>query len=507
MKTKVNDIIVNFEKDYYNILGLTKDADSSTVLAKGIELLNFFSSNDCSIKMNDKERYYSLREIREALQVLSDKDARFTYDNYNETLVGIDNLLDNIDIDENEKNKDPFVISVGDRLILDDLDSEDVEETTEEIKEETTEENDDEVKEEIVEETTEENDDEDKEEIVEETNEENDDEVKEEKAEEVKVEKAEKAEEKTIVVAKKKIDATTVAALAGIAFLASTSIFVGYNIISTNKVIKELKDSKTSRVENNINAFNEQKNANVDNSIDNVDNSVNEINENNDTNISEEENATQINEEETVEVAFDSNNEEAIQNTIDKVYAIVSQSNKANVRDTFDRDTVESLVRYTRDNSILTSEYAYNLFRTLYEGGIDLSMIFENLDSYEYMSKLNSATTKIAENNGSYDDEYAAYLAIDNALEKMNSNNYAEVWAVSVECDYSTYYSSMNIARGGAKENGEEGPEYIDEKNKVHSNIRKECSDIYNKARNDDQNSLLMQYRLNAVNNENTRTR
>ena len=308
----------------------------------------------------------------------------------------------------------------------------------------------------------------------------------------IKVDNVDVADEKTIKAAKSKIDLPTVAAVAGIILLTAATGLAAYDIISTNSRIKSLQN----------------KNNNISNSID-KDNSIANSNEQENEQVVNDESTsvTQISEEASVDVSLDVNSEQVIQNTVDKIYAEVSKSSDANIKDMIDRETVEALVRYTRDNSILSGEYAYELFKTLYLGKIDLSMFFENLDSYSYLSRLNNATSKIVEDNGSYDDEYEAFLAIGEALDSMNSNNYAEVWAVSVESDYSTYYASMNIARGGAKENGEEGQEYIDEKNKVHSNVRQECSDIYNKVRTDDQNSLLMQYRMNAINNENMRTR
>ena len=170
----------------------------------------------------------------------------------------------------------------------------------------------------------------------------------------------------------------------------------------------------------------------------------------------------------------------------------------------FDKDSITELVLYTRDNSVMSSQNAYNAFNALYQGNIDISMFFENLNSYEYMHDLYVATKNVKVDNNEYKDEYEAYLSMHRAMSEIDPENHAEICAVSPMCDYTTNKDSMNIARGGAKENGQEGQEYTDEKNKVHSDIRKECSDIYDEVRTD-ADSKLIQLRLSTVNNANVR--
>ena len=305
--------------------------------------------------------------------------------------------------------------------------------------------------------------------------------------EKVKVVKEEVASNEVIKAAQDKMDSMSVLKTSCIIALIASIGIGGYIIHTANKQYDEFNQKKLEEQNSKINNID-------DNEEDSVEQSMDDFAD-----------VTQI-EEESIEVTFDPNNEEVIQGTVDKIYSEISKSNKDVVKNLFDRDTVEALVRYTRDNSVLSGETAYSLFRTLYENRIDISMFFENLDSYEYANNLYKATSNVDENNGKYDDEYEAYLAMGDAIDKMNPENYAEVCYVSVNCDYSTFYSSMNIVRGGAEEIGNEGPEYIDEKNKVHSNVRQECSDIYNKVRND-KDSILTQYKNNLLNNESTRTR
>ena len=213
----------------------------------------------------------------------------------------------------------------------------------------------------------------------------------------------------------------------------------------------------------------------------------------------------QVVEEEPYEVQLDVNSDTVIYETVDKIENEISKLNDPVVKDMFNRTTIESLVRYTRDNTILSGETAYELFQVLYNNGIDTSMFFENLDSYQIMNTLFLSTKAIDQNNNSYDDENNAYNAINSAVDYLSPDDFAAIWNVSAITDQVTGYSSMIVASGCAEENGLEGPEYQNEINSVPSVVRENAKKVYNKVKPYD-NSYIMKLRINALDNENVRT-
>ncbi len=210
-------------------------------------------------------------------------------------------------------------------------------------------------------------------------------------------------------------------------------------------------------------------------------------------------------EEEPYEVELDINSDTVIYETVDKIENEISKVTDPVVKDMFNRETIEALVRYTRDNTILSGEKAYELFQVLYRNGIDTSIFFENLDSYQVMNTLYLSTKAIDQNNNSYDDENNAYNAINNAVDYLTSDNYAAIWNVSAISDEVVNYRTMIMASGSAVENGLEGSEYQNELNSVPSAVRENAKNVFNKVKPFD-NSYFMQLRLNALDNESVRT-
>lgn len=210
-------------------------------------------------------------------------------------------------------------------------------------------------------------------------------------------------------------------------------------------------------------------------------------------------------EEEPYEVELDVNSDTVIYETVDKIESEISKISDPVVKDMFNRETIEALVRYTRDNTILSGETAYELFQVLYNNGIDTSMFFENLDSYQVMNTLFLSTKAIDQNNNSYDDENNAYNAINSAVDYLSPDDFAAIWNVSAITDQVTGYSSMLVASGCAEENGLEGSEYQNELNSVPAEVRENAKNVYNKVKPYD-NSYIMKLRINALDNENVRT-
>lgn len=218
-----------------------------------------------------------------------------------------------------------------------------------------------------------------------------------------------------------------------------------------------------------------------------------------------EEEEVQVVEEEPYEVALDANSETVILQTISDIEQEISKVNDPVVKDMFNHETIEALVRYTRDNTVLSGETAYELFQVLYNNGIDTSMFFKNLDSYQVMNTLFLSTKAIDQNNNSYDDENNAYNAINSAVDYLSPDDYAAIWNVSAITDQVTGYTSMLVASGCAEENGLEGPEYQNELNSVPAEVRENAKKVYNKVRTDE-DSYLRNLRWNALDNENVRT-
>ena len=237
-----------------------------------------------------------------------------------------------------------------------------------------------------------------------------------------------------------------------------------------------------------------------------------------------EEEEVQVVEEEPYEVQLDINSDTVILETVNKIENEISKLNDPVVKDMLNHETIEALVRYTRDNTVLSGETAYELFQVLYNNGIDTSMFFENLESYETMNKLYESTKAIDANNNTYDDEIVAYLSIDNAVDSLKADDYAAIWNVSAISDEATGISSMvmisdkevklevpeklrdvnNDGKITAEENVE-GEEYWNEKNSISSDNKVKCGAIYDKVRSD-QESKLRNLRWNALDNENVRT-
>lgn len=209
--------------------------------------------------------------------------------------------------------------------------------------------------------------------------------------------------------------------------------------------------------------------------------------------------------EEPYEVELDINSDTVILETVDKIENEVSKLSDPVAKDMLNRETIEALVRYTRDNTILSGETAYSLFQLLYKNGVDTSMFFENLESYQVMNTLYLSNKAVEQGNNSYDDELNAYKAIESAVNSLSENDYAAIWNVSAITDESIGSPSMLMAAGTAVEFGGEGIEYNNEKNSVPSNVREEAKRIYNMV-TPDSDSYLRGLRWNALDNENVRT-
>lgn len=463
IKIKVNNLTVESKKDYYSTLGVDKETSKKDILLKGYQLLEFLSSEDYKSRTSEEEIHKLGKEVTEAMNILTDDKARRIADIFDKARKAekaqddAEREIESI-ITANKKKKEEIDVLRSHRSFEDEVNDDDLDDDL--GNEEDRKERPRRVKK-----------------------------VKKVRRKPVveRVVDEEDANEDALDEAKKVIDASTVAAIGSVILLGATILVAGKYV--------------ASKIDNNKDD-NKQNTTSIETTVDYEDIS-NTTQEEIETPV-DEQNVTEVNEEKTYEVSYDVNSEESIQATTDVVYNNIVSLNNRDLNDNFDRQTVEDLVRYTRDNSVISPNLAYDLFNSLFNNNVDVSMLFQNLESRDYLNRLERASRNIDENNGTYDDEYAAYIAMDNALNNMNPNNFAEVIATRVMCDYSTYYNSMNMARGGADNlpGDNVGKQYIDELNNIHSDIKNECSNIYNKVRNDDPNSLLMQYCANIVNSQ-----
>ena len=271
-----------------------------------------------------------------------------------------------------------------------------------------------------------------------------------------------------------------------------------------------------------------------DKKIEQEEESVAVINEDELSNSDIEENVvvenTDMLEEESVSTLEAIDNDEVIAKTTDKVYEMVN-SIGGNIN--YDRDEIEALVRYTRhDNpnytgeSVYSNEYAYDCFFELINTGkINIANFYENLSSYNNVNELSNALSNIDPNNGSYEDEFNAYDAIDKSINNMDKSDYAEVVGVRALVDSYVNRETMCLARGGAEETGQEyymldnnGNVLVDENGNpietlysknikaVDSTKASMCKSVYDRVDLNNDNSILTKLALEALDEDENRT-
>lgn len=422
MKANVNNVEIDFDVNYYDVLGVSQEASNTEIIRKAFNLIDTLESTNeyNGIKMTNQEKYNCKLNIINAMNILSDTSLRNVYDlnkfgkvsenrnqEYTKEIVE-DDIFKGVNLDEENSDKNA-----------------------------------------------------------------------------VKVVNEEKADEKTVDYSKKIVKNTNLTAL-GLIILAGSLIFAGVNAtVMISKLEASKKKSNSKSIESQIDENNEAISLPSNTIEENVDNTNFE---NDNTNIDDEE----------IEVEYDANSDSAIIETTNKIYNALLNLNNNDLALEYDEDTIEALVRYTRGNKTISNEYAFEIFSNLYVSGLDVSMFFENLKSYDYINKLYSALNNINQNNDSYDDEYNAYLKINEAVENMNQENYSEVIAIKAMAEQAFSINSMAIARGGANEDGNEGNEYNVEKQKALTNSD-ECRNIYDKVSFSNPNNMMSQIINKAI--------
>ena len=216
-------------------------------------------------------------------------------------------------------------------------------------------------------------------------------------------------------------------------------------------------------------------------------------------------------EPEIVAEEIDVQSDEYIERKTESIYNYIQNTELAS---TYTKDDIRNIIRYAHhsyDNfnseNILSNESAYEIYTTFVKHRIDLSMLDEGLKGYEDLQNLDIAMKNIVQELGKYDDEYKAFKAIETTLNNMDDNNFTEAVALRAYTDLYTLLPSMQVVRGGALENGEEGQTYYDEKASVDATKTEECKNIYNEIDVNNQNAKLTRIVIKALDEDDAKVR
>ena len=469
MKKIVNNIEVNSEIDYYSILSVSKDTSKVDIISKGAVLLGYFSSKDCLIKMSEKEKYENLKNIMDAVSVLSDDEAKKAYDNMINGVIDdnvdsdIDNTVDN-DIDNTiDSDIDNTVDSDIDNTVDNDIDIDnDIidDDLLDKINKTF---NDD-----VVDKDDKKDDD-----IV-------DDEGK--KDDVIKVVK-EDTDNKVVKEAKKVLDSSSATKL-----IVITLICVGAVVAFGSCSSKQAKDAAKEHLEKHKKEVAESV-VEEDTEEEIEEEATEEDYSNNATDINEEEETVVEPEEETEEYSIDS--------IVDKVYEKVLASNDAEAIDALDRDTIQYMVEYSAGLRDVDAFVAYDNYAYLDKANA-LAATFEGNDSYDAFNNLEIAVHNVDEKNGSYDDEINAWARYGETMDAIDTESDAQVLAFSELCDRYIIGSVAKVAAADQR-NGNEGDAYYADDKTISSDSRAMAAGVYNRVRND-QESELQKLRVRAIN-------
>ena len=529
MKKVVNGIDVYSDGKYYEILKLSENASKDEIYRVGFNMLQ--ELDNIEISEEELKREFKLR--RNAMKLLLDPEARKAYDEMKnglskeeyeaeiERLQGIieqqnkelanineannevkDAVVETIEQtadEENEKDLKTDLVDICQDIKIDTIE----EQVTDELNDISDTKDIDEVKTDIIDVIEQASDKEDiKEDFTEVKKEDKNTEKIFNDTEEEKVQKVEKVEDgkKAAEKGKKEIKMANIIQISGISLLCISGL------VCVLSVFGNAHRAKTQIVtdQDEIDAYN-HRNKKIE--ISDSNNSEDYYIYGDDTTVyNGDSNVTLDEDVENEDVTLDVNNEQVINNTITKIMGELSKIENTDIAEKYNSEIILSLVKYTRDNTIMTGEDAYGYFSELYKNGVDISLFFENIDSEAYMRRLYNATKGINVDNKSYDDEYNAFLAINEAVESLKEGKYAELWAERAIIDDATCKDSMILMTGEAELNNKEGQEYQAEYNSIPANYKEESKNIYNKVRTDE-DSYLRQLSWDALDKEVVRTR
>ena len=213
------------------------------------------------------------------------------------------------------------------------------------------------------------------------------------------------------------------------------------------------------------------------------------------------------------EVSYDVNSYTNIDDETNRVFAELAtlDGSGRGLSVDLDKNTVEALVKYVRHSypnytlgNDISNEYAYEILFALAKDGVDISMFYNNLDTYENIKQLYDACASIRQESNSYEDEVNAYSAMNKAVSTMHyeengqRTDCPEIIAIRALVDAYIDIPSMQLARGGAIENSLEGEAYNIEKQYAAKNSA-DCKEIFNKVSIENPNALLTRATYKAI--------
>lgn len=294
--------------------------------------------------------------------------------------------------------------------------------------------------------------------------------------------------------ARKKFNWDALLISAGVVILAGAIGYAGYYFYKNNKDIKDINNNTSTEETTNINTEDD-----VIKFTPSSDNSNEEEIKNNET----EEVETVEEVEEVVEETIDPQSDEFIEQITDK---ITENIHETELGSTYSKEDIRNIVLYAHHSydgfngeNKLSNETAYEIYTQFVKHGIDISHFYEGLKGYEDLHNVDIALKNVVQELGKYDDEYNAYKAIETTLNNMDENNFTEAVALRAYTDLYTIIPSMQVAMGGAKENGEEGQTYYNEKASIDEAKVSECKNIYNEIDVNNQNAKLTRIVLKAL--------
>ena len=91
----------------------------------------------------------------------------------------------------------------------------------------------------------------------------------------------------------------------------------------------------------------------------------------------------------------------------------------------------------------ISNDYAYSILTDLYMDNIDISSIFEGLDSQEALAKIQSAKQNLNANNNTYEDEYNALTTLVNSANMIKGETYNDYTATMAFAVYANEIVSL----------------------------------------------------------------
>ena len=91
----------------------------------------------------------------------------------------------------------------------------------------------------------------------------------------------------------------------------------------------------------------------------------------------------------------------------------------------------------------ISNDYAYSILTDLYMDNIDISSIFEGLDSQDALAKIQSAKQNLNANNNTYEDEYNALTTLVNSANMIKGETYNDYTATMAFAVYANEIVSL----------------------------------------------------------------